>query len=401
MLYKLSDHLIQVVFFYPKPESYVMEIIKKVKINLINRSSIKRVYLFGRAIYQYSKQNGKKKRQWVKSIRPSSQQRVFYLKVHRVHSTSFLCIQHWLDIAHELNAFCYFVCDNKEMEIAIYEKNLFHNDRFRFISSDQKTLKPVIEKLLHDGEDKWKRIAAAMLTPFVHADEHNYCSSYNIDADDIEILLRPELIAKAFIKAENYATENNLNCFNLDMFVSKTFGVHWSFGVVYVRTPKTCLEVIKNNTNWRENKKLIKKHQIDYLDEFWFNVDWLFTFLRDTKQLKLETFYIEKAYVVHMPDIILEHEWAFFFQWNNQKINHPVLLDLYNDQRWGALPIAPCVVKIDINLSEKDLHNFMNEFYFVDSKFRTSCLKSAKNRKLISPSLYEYYLNAPMHKITK
>lgn len=374
-----------------------MNIIRKFKMHnfLGAKTKICRYYFFNIPFLQYIKDSGEKKWSLIKA-QGHSNQRIFYLKVNRIHRTSFTCIQRWTDLAHELNAFVYFVCDNKKLEYDILTNIWFHNLNFKFIPSDRKSLKKTIERIIVAGGAKWQKIAYSMITPFLHAAKYDFKHTYNIDADDIEILLRPKLIAKAFKKAEKYAENKKLDCFNLDMFVSRSFGTHWSFGCVYVRTPKKCIEVIKKNENWQTSQNLIEKFKTFYvLDTSWHddNIDWLFTFLRDTHQLKLETFYIENAYVVHMPDIILEHEWAFYLHWNNGFVYHPILLNEYNDKRWYQLPIPNYVYKIDINLTDEDKFEYMNEYHYCDSIFREHCLYNAYIRNKINQKLYEKYQN--------
>ena len=369
---------------------------KKVKIRFVNGDKIRRFYVFNKPLFQYMRKNGRLKIEMCKKRKPKPGQRVFYLKVHRVHQTSFDCIQHWLDIIARMDAFVYFVCDNKQMWKGIFKKPcFFYNQDFDFIKSDRKTLKKEIPLILHNviRQKLWHRIAYSMMTPFVHAAKHNYSRTYNIDADDIMILTKPELIAEGLKKAEFYAEENDLDCFNFDMFVSKSFGVHWSFGIVYVRKPQKCLDIIKENIGWRYNEYLIKKYSTYYVNEFNFNVDWLFTFLRDTQQLNLKTFYIEGSMVIHMPDIAISRHWAFVLKWKDGTLYLPVLERLYNDKTWRNIPIFKNCIKIDIGLTDECVSDFLNEFYMTDYVFENSILNIAKERRLISNTMYQKYIS--------
>lgn len=371
-----------------------MKIVKKVKIRLVNGEKIRKFYLLGIPVFQYTHQNGKLKIERCKRHKPKPGQRVFYLKIHRVHTTGFDCIQHWIDVIARMDAFIYFVCDNKKMKEGVFKKPcFFYNEDFDFIKSDRKTLKKEVSLSLHEVERQklWHRIAYSMLTPFVHAAKHSYDRTYNIDADDIMILTKPELIAEALKKAEFYAEENDLDCFNFDMFVSKSFGVHWSFGIVYVRHPQKCLDIIKKNTGWRYNEYLIEKYSTKYVNEFNFNVDWLFTFLRDTKQLKLKTFYIENSMVIHMPDIALSRHWAFVLKWHSGIVYLPVLDMLYDEKIWRYIPVYKECVKIDIGLEDKAVSDFLNEFYSTTYEFENDILNIARTRKLISEKMYQKY----------
>ena len=373
-----------------------MRIIKKLRINFCNGDVVRRFYIFGKPVIEYKKTGHKRKWQLYHMPKPYKGQRVFYLKINRIHQTSFDCIQQWMDIVEKMDGFCYFVCDNKQMEYNVFTKPCwFHNKKFAFIPSDRKTLRSELKRILHNVEREklWRRIASSMMTPFIHAAKHNYTRSYNIDADDIMLLAKSDALAKAFIKAEEYAEQHDLDCFNLDMFVSKTFGVHWSFGVVYVRKPQKCIGMVVKNTNWRENTTLIEQYKCVYLKHFNFNVDWLFTFLRDTKQLNLKTFYIENAMVVHMPDIAISRHWAFMFQWRNNNINFPILRYLYADEIWQTLPIYKECVQINIGLSEKSYTDFLNEFYHSNHLFEHQMLDFALTRKILSKQQYKLLKN--------
>lgn len=382
-----------------------MSLIKKVAINT-KKCKVREIYLFGRKIYEYIKiERYNKSVDKIKTYkfyslgrfhRPKNNQRIFYLKVHRVHRTSFDCIRQWLDVAEKMNAFIYFVCDNPEMELKIKQMCL-PNRFFAFIKSDRHTLKPEIKKILHKVERQamWERIAYSMITPFIHAAKNKAAISYNIDADDILLCVEPEKIKQAFLKAEEYARSNNIDLFNIDMFFSKSFGVHWSFGVVLCTNPQKCINAIKSNTNWRTNHELINQFKLSWLNKFNFNVDWLFTFLRDTKQLNMKTFYIEKALVAHMPDIILEHGWAFMLQWKDNNTHFPILSDFYKREIWDSVPIPNECIKIDIDLKEDDYKKFLGNFYDFGVGFEMDMLHYAKERSLISDVLHNKYAQTP------
>ncbi len=325
--------------------------------------------------------------------KPKQNQRIFYLKVHRVHRTAIDCIRQWVNIVNKMHAFIYFVCDNPNMKEEIYKNIKLPNKKFKFIKSDRKTLRHEINKILHKVEraKMWKRIAYSLLTPYVHAQKNNIHVSYNIDADDILLCAEPKKVAEAFIEAENYALKNDIDLLNFDMFYSKSYGVHWSFGVVICTNPSNCLNTLKTNTDWRTNKKLIEKYNICWLDKFNFNVDWFFTFLRDTNQLNMKTFYIENAVVAHMPDIILEHGWAFMLQWKDNNIHFPILTNFYKRAVWDNVPIPAECIKIDVNLQDEDYKHFLCNFYDFGVGFEMDMLNYAKNRNLITNEIYDKY----------
>lgn len=190
--------------------------------------------------------------------------------------------------------------------------------------------------------------------------------------------------------AENLASKHGFDCINLDMFVSKTFGVHWSFGVVFMRNPRNCIDKIKSNTNWRMSN-LVEKYNTCYIDEFNFNVDWLFTFLRDTQQLKLGTFSINNATVVHMPDISISRHWAFTITWKDKSIEFPLIKYLYKDYMWSSLPINENVIKIDVEINPSEASDFLNTFYKTDYWFEYKILDFALRRGLINSDTYKKF----------
>lgn len=375
-----------------------MKIFKK-RIIHTKKYDIRRIFMFNSPLFQYIKirKHGKKYKiySFVKPQKPKENQRIFYLKVHRVHRTSLDCIRQWVNIADKMHAFIYFICDNSKMYDEIIDKICLPNKNFKFIKSDRLTMKSYIKKMLDkvERQNLWERIAYSMLTPFIHANKNKYLLSYNIDADDIILCIKPEKIAQAFTQVEKYALTNNIDLFNIDMFYSKSYGVHWSFGVVLCTNPQKCLDVVRKNTNWRENSDLIKKYNICWIDKFNFNVDWLFTFLRDTKQLNMKSFYINNGVVVHMPDIILEHGWAFMLKWQNQKVSFPILQEFYCRKIWETIKIPPDCINIDVDLKEDDYKTFLSDFYDFGIGFELDMLNYAKSRNLIEDSIYEQYSN--------
>ena len=84
---------------------------KKVKIRFTDGTCVKRFYLFGIAVLDVTKKkNAELHIRTPKSCKPKSKdQPIFYLKVNRIHQTSYDCLQHWMDIANKMGAFCYII----------------------------------------------------------------------------------------------------------------------------------------------------------------------------------------------------------------------------------------------------------------------------------------------------
>lgn len=374
---------------------------KKRTIYFVDGRRLKVIFIFGIPIIQYVKKDGNRvfsRTSFFKKRRPENNQRIFYLKVHRPGLLAFYCIQHWIDTIFRLNGFIYFICDNKEMEESIFSppyQCFFYNENFKFIRSDKRTLTKYLRKLFSDTDKKsyWMRIGAAMFTPITHGYKMGYNEVYNIDADDIMLLVRPEKIAKALAMAETYAREKDLDCFNYDMFVSQSFGTHWSFGVVLNRNLGKTIKAIKENADWKHNELIIKKHNIVYADKYNYNVDWFFTFLRDTSRLNFSTFYIENATVIHMPEIIMVPWWAFAITWHNGKITMPVLKYLYKEINFDELPIFKQSVKIDVHILRGEYAVWLNQMFNCDSLFVCDMVDMAFKRGYIDEMQYQKYIN--------
>ena len=82
------------------------------------KRKLTQILFAGLPVIQYIKirRNKKKKKLFmpVNITKPAIGQRIFYLKVNRIHKTSFDCIQHWVNIISYLNGYIFFVCDNKK-----------------------------------------------------------------------------------------------------------------------------------------------------------------------------------------------------------------------------------------------------------------------------------------------
>lgn len=310
------------------------------------------------------------------SCKPKFNQRVFYLKVHKVHMTSFECIKYWINIAKNMNAFIYFVCDNPQMYYNICQNIIFPNKNFSFIKSDRISLKKEVTKILK-SDKKWTRIAYSILTPFIHAHKNHYHVSYNIDADDIQILNNPKQITQALKITETNAIKNNLDMTNLDLYVSKTFGIHWSFGVVLCLNPEKCLKVLKDTY---ADERYAKEYIANNIG---INIDWFYTFLRDIDRLKMGTFYIENAMVIHMPDIILRPSWAIMMQFRNGYVYYPILETFYKENIFDKREIVPFVEKIDVGIEKDDYSDYLNNYYFWRYHMEFDCLAVAEKRGMI------------------
>lgn len=322
--------------------------------------SFSRIHVLGIPVLEYIKKGKRRKYSFPskRRNRPYPEQTAIYLKVNRWHETSFMCIQQWVSIAATIGAYCYIICDNKKLKSEICKNVLFPNDIYSFISSNRISLVTLVNKII--SIKRWINTSYAHLTPFWHASANGIKCHWNIDGDDIILLVNINEVARVLKQAEEYANNHDVHCFGLDMFVSRTYGVHWSFGVTYVRKPNECLKIIENNADWKHDYARHKKFNIDYLKSTNLNLDWFFTYLRDTKQLKVKAFYADNLAVCHMPDRLLSLYGAYIGEWKNGELHFPILLNVLKNKRRGLLPIFKNCVKIDADIKESALQEFLN-----------------------------------------
>lgn len=96
---------------------------------------------------------------------------------------------------------------------------------------------------------RWSKAAFAHLTTFAHAQSNGYSSFLNIDADDTCFCLKPERVVECLKKVENYARNNNIKLFSLDMHVSDSLGEHWSYGITYTDSTVDWIRYIESHMN--------------------------------------------------------------------------------------------------------------------------------------------------------
>lgn len=295
--------------------------------------------------------------------------RVFYLKIHRQTTGTYWCIKCWYDIAMACNAYVIFIVDKYQLQkdIVRYCIHKFKNDNFEFIATEKKRFNYYLDILFMNTDDSehWKKVGKSMMTPFIHAYENNIDISYNIDADDIMLLGMKRKISYGFMQAEEYAMDKNIDLFNLDIFVSRSFGITWSFGVAICFNPGLCLQKFYENINWKDNQDELVKYNIQYAQKYNINVDWYFTYLRDTNRLNMGTFYIDNAVFIHMPDRILEYGWAMAMQWNSGKLKNLILLQYYPKFPLQELKINPTAIKIDANIKEYEYKEVISEIFSI------------------------------------
>ena len=326
-----------------------MKLFRKIKLKTEEGFS-RRILLCNHTICQYDSIKDDRQKRHMQFYYPSAKKigsysnnpnnkRVFYLKVNRNTNYAFLCLQNWINVVNELNADFYIICDKRELELKILERICFKNKNIKFLKSYNTKIKKYVKYMAVPG---WRNAAKAHLTTFVHARENNINNFWNIDADDTMFMTTPNKVAEMISKAEAYATENNISAFSYDMWYSQEEAKHWSFGITYTNS----------NVDWF---KLFDSENIEWTSKYNcqkpYNIDWFFTYLRNCRNIKNETFYLDRVKFIHWGNFNCCHPSAAISTWENGKINYPIFKYFYNDQKASKIIPQDCV-KLDVGLND-------------------------------------------------
>lgn len=268
---------------------------------------------------------------------------VFYLKINREAPYTLECIQMWLDIAAQMGADYYIVCDNKWLEHKVLKTCLFEDRNIKFIPSYGRSLRQTADRL-YTGN--WRFATHAHLTPFYHAKKMGYQSFWSVDADDTSFLMEYERTSQALIQVEQYVKEKGVSAMSLDMWFSRTHGKHWSFGVTFINDNVGFIDIFQNTVS----KEWMKHYQEM---ETAFNLDWFFTYLKDFEDIKIETFYIERCWFIHWGNSLINPFYSWVNYWENGKIHYPILEGIYHNKEAGCLDIADAV-RIDVRATRDE-----------------------------------------------
>lgn len=251
----------------------------------------------------------------------------------------------WLDVIKAIDADYYFVCDNKWLEHKVLKLCFFPNCDIKFISSFGKSI-------IHNAKNlytgNWKNATYAHLTPFYHAKQNGFSNFWSIDADDTFFLMNADRTASALRCVKNYVLESNTDIISLDMWLSRTYGQHWSFGITYVDTNRVDYTDLFNRVSSRS--------WMDFYNDIEeaFNLDWFFTYLRDKTEINVGTFYVEHCWFVHFGNFISNPIYGWINYWESGKIHYPILESVYNNIEIGCLNIADNILSIDVSASKEE-----------------------------------------------
>ena len=253
------------------------------------------------------------------------------------------CIQHWLDIVDSLNADYYIVCDNCYLKYKVLNNCCFRDTDIKFISSYGISIKKAA-KNLYTG--KWEKTTHALLTPFYHTKQTGIKHFWNIDADDTTILLSAEKIATALKKITDIAVQENISAVSLDMWLSRTKGKHWSFGITFINNNVDYTKIFHENQN------------LDWISAYRgygnsFNLDWFFTYLRDNQIINIKSFFIDNCMFIHWGDFLVNPFYSWVNIWKDGKVHYPIFEKIFMDKETGTIDnFVDYKISVDASIEE-------------------------------------------------
>lgn len=331
--------------------------LEKIKINT-EEGNIRQIRFFNYPFLEYFK-NEKEQKKYFKVLPnmyksfKNNNKKVFYLKINRNENYSFLCLQQWIDVVNFMGADFYIVCDSNDIEKEIYKKIKFKNANIKIIKS-HKNLKNNAEKLFHK---KWVNAGIAHMTPFYHSKRIAISAFWNIDADDTMLCFSIEKIASLLNQAESYSNLNNISCFSLDMWRSRSNNVHWSFGITYIQNNVDYISYFNEflDINWQKDYAFYNTAM---------NIDWFFNYLSQYRKLTIYSFYPENGYFIHWGDFLVNVFGSSICYWQDNNVYYPILIDIAKNKNAGLIPVAKDCYQINLNLKLEDSINYLNTTLF-------------------------------------
>lgn len=267
--------------------------------------------------------------------------RALYLKINRAEDYALKNLSRWIDASYLMSADCYIICDDNNLQSTILNNMLIYRD-ITFIKSEKsEEIKYLVS---HIANRNWINAAYAHLTSFWHA-----CGKYeffwNVDADDTRLCVSIDRMAEILQRIEEYAEEHKIDCFSLDMWRSETYGRHWSFGVTYVNGKIDWLGLCR--------EKCQDKGYFQLDNEGNQNIDWFFTYLKQSTKKKIETFYIENLRFIHYSNDFFDKPiGSGMYHWKNGKLVYPIAYYGLGIDEIGKYDIADDVIKFDFNIAD-------------------------------------------------
>lgn len=281
---------------------------------------------------------------------------VFYLKVNRNNNYVIPNLKHWLDACMLYdNSIIYILCDNDNLKKKIEQELVIDYNRVSFLESDRDCSE--MNEVLHQicAVNKWVKVGQAHLKTHWHADEQGHDFFWNIDADDTFVCLDPIRIVEMFQSVEQYSKSMEITMNGLDMWRSMSVHEHWSKGDNW----SLGITFVDNRVDWKtllmEHRKEPRQLKKIYETDSDANLDWYFTYLRDIKAERIETFYFENMKFMHFYDYFINFpHLSSFSHWKDGKIKYPILEHCFGSKARKEIPIASDIIRFDMDITDDE-----------------------------------------------
>lgn len=277
----------------------------------------------------------------------------FYLKMNNGSRLAMDNLSRWMNAVLLTEGDCYILCDRDDV-IQKVKDMLTFPETVTFLKSERASEETasITKGVIPQGG--MVNACFAHLTTFLHARNQDYDFFWNIDADDTQLCMSVGRIAELLGHARDYAEKNKLDCFSLDMHMSRTGGKHWSFGVTYTKNRKDWLVILHSHVNDRE-----------YLEkdlEQRFNIDWYFTYIRSQQELRIETFYFENLKFIHyhFENIFADPTIWGLLHWKDNELRLPMLETFSSkESKLGRYPIPKDSIRLELEIEDREAENVM------------------------------------------
>lgn len=335
-------------------------VIEKVPINYIHGKAWQ-IWLFGKAVLQFEKRNGEKRKFTLLPFRTfekriNKNELMFYLKFNSEnYGFSLWCLHHWINIAAASRGNYCIICDKPNSIKKIFALVPFENCEVKIISSNKHVIsKRFLKNICHPV---WEKACLAHLTTFWHAKKYGIMNFWNIDADDTSFFLPPEKIAPLLAKVREYSISHNVSIISLDMHRTRYCGQHWSFGVTFVNSASITVDfLIKAKTEfWKKNYKYIFDSEFGCLS----NLDWFFTYLKDSGKLKIETFTLDDVYFIHWGACNTNGLYLMLQISKERKMIYPFFNTIFPCNGYTEIPLYSDVINFSSDFAKEESLQFL------------------------------------------
>lgn len=285
---------------------------------------------------------------------------IYYLKINRRIDYTYRNIIHWIDIvSYDKEGICYVICDNSDLEEDV--KRRLDDKKIDIQIMYMKSLRGERERELikNMANRTWENAGLAHLTSFLHANDNKYSYFWNIDADDTVMCLDPPRAFEALKQVENYAIQNKIDVFSLDMWRSQSKGRSWSFGITIINGIVDWESAIKRNINSSGN---ITKWFVNRISPK--NIDEFFMFIKNVDMsLNIGTFYLRNLWFIHYSDdFIYNPIQSGIYMWEDGYLVLPIIRSVFGADSMGKLPIPADVVEIDAGIHKAEGQYFLARY---------------------------------------